>query len=84
MYQVQKKDGSLEDFDRTKIANGVLKSGGSQEDGEKVAVAIDAWLPVVAGKGAVRTLDLRAKVLEVLRTVNPTAAVNFESYKKPA
>lgn len=84
MYKVQKKDGSLQDFDRNKVVSGVLKSGGSNEDGEKVAAAIDAWLPIAAAEGAVKSLDLHTQVLKILRTVNPTAAASFESYKKTA
>jgi len=84
MHQVQKKDGSLENFDRNKIVNGVVKAGGSAEEAEKVAAAIEAWLPTVAGAGVVTSTQIRAKVLEVLRTVNPTVATNFENYQKPA
>jgi len=83
MYKVQKKDGSLEDFDRNKIVNGVVSAGGSSADGEQVAAAIEAWLPGAAVNGVVRSLDIRSKGLEVLRTVNPTVAATFESYQKP-
>lgn len=82
MYKVQKKDGSLEDFDRGKITAGVMKAGGSAEDAEKVAAEIDAWLPTVAESGVVKSTDIRTKGLESLRQVNPTAANSFESYKK--
>jgi transcriptional regulator NrdR family protein len=44
MYKVQKKDGVLEDFDRTKIVNGLIKAGATEEEAEKVASEIDAWL----------------------------------------
>ncbi|HUW22280.1 MAG TPA: ATP cone domain-containing protein [Candidatus Bathyarchaeia archaeon] len=84
MYQVQKKDGSLQDFDREKIKNGVFQSGGSDEDAEKVVAAVEGWLPTVAAQGVVKSPDLRAKVLEVLRLINSTAATSFESYQKPA
>jgi transcriptional regulator NrdR family protein len=84
MYKVQKKDGSLQDFDRNKIVSGVLKSGASSEEAEKVAAAIDAWLPTVADQGVVKSPDLHRKVLEILRIVNPAAAASFESYKKQA
>jgi len=82
MYKVQKKDGSLEDFDRNKIVNGVLNAGGSAEEAEKVASEIEAWLPAGAVNGVVRSLDIRTKGLEVFRGLNPTAAATFESYKK--
>lgn len=83
MYKVQKKDGSLEDFDRSKIVNGVIKAGGTAEDAEKVALGIEAWLPTVAQNGVVKSTDIRTKGLEVLQTVNPAIAASFESYQKP-
>lgn len=82
MFKVQKKDGTLEDFDRSKIINGVVKAGGSAEDGEKVAVAVEAWLPTAAVAGTVQAMAIRDKGLAVLRAVNPTAAASFEAYKK--
>lgn len=84
MFKVQKKDGTQEDFDRNKLVSGVVKAGGTAEDAEKVATAIEAWLPSVAVNGVVNSTDIRVKGLEVLRTVNPAAAASFESYKKQA
>lgn len=83
MFKVQKKDGSLEDFDKSKIVNGVIKAGGSNVDAEQVATQIEAWLPTVAIGGIVKSVDIRTKGLEALRTVNPTVAASFESYQKP-
>ena len=84
MYKVQKKDGSLQDFDRSKIINGVVKAGGSNVDAESIAAQIEAWLPTVAVNGVVNSTDIRTKGLEILRIVNPTVAAAFESYQKPA
>ncbi|PIS14589.1 hypothetical protein COT64_01710 [Candidatus Shapirobacteria bacterium CG09_land_8_20_14_0_10_39_12] len=84
MFKVQKKDGVQEDFDRNKLVSGVMKAGGTAEEAEQVAVAIEAWLPTVAVDSVVNSADIRVKGLEVLRTVNPTAAASFESYKKQA
>ena len=82
MFKVQKKDGSLEDFDRGKITGGVVKAGGSAEDAERVAAEVEAWLPTVAVNGIVKSTDIRTKGLEALRTTNPTVAASFEAYKK--
>lgn len=83
MYKVQKKDGSLQDFDRAKIVGGVVSAGGSAEDAERVATEVEAWLATAAVNGVVNSADLRNKGLEVLRTVNPTVAASYEAYKKP-
>ena len=78
-----KKDGAPEDFDRNKIVAGVVKAGGTNEDGDKTAAGVEAWLPTAAANNVVKSQDVRAKVLEVLGTVNPAAVANFEAYQKP-
>lgn len=83
MFKVQKKDGTQEDFDRSKIVNGVIKAGCTPEEAEKVALEIESWLPTAAVNGVVQSRAIRTKGLEVLRTINPTVAADFESYKKP-
>lgn len=82
MYQVQKKDGNLEEFNRSKIVNSIIKSGANPEEAEKITAAIEVWLPTVAAQTPVNTLDIRAKILESLRAINPAAATNFEAYRK--
>jgi len=82
MYKVQKKDGSLEDFDRSKIVNGLTKAGATAEEAEKVAAEIDAWLPTAAADNVVNSLDIRVKGLDTLKTVNPEIAAKFEDYQK--
>lgn len=82
MYQVQKKDGSLVDFDRSKIVNGVMMSGAMPEQAEQVAVGVEGWLPTVAVNNVVKTADIRVKVLEILKALNPSAGATFESYQK--
>lgn len=83
MYKVQKKDGRIEDFDRSKVLNGVVKSGASFDEAEIVTSGIEQWLPTVAKEGVITTTEIRTKVLEILREVNPQAAKNFENYQKP-
>jgi len=82
MYQVQKKNGSSVDFDRNKIVTGILKAGGTQENAQKIAADVEVWLPTIIVNNVVKFSDLRGKVIGELRTVNPTAAANFESYRK--
>jgi len=82
--KIQKKDGRLEDFDRNKIINGVVKSGATSEQAEEVARQVETWLPTSAVNGVVRSMAIRNKVLEMLRGLNPQAAATFETYKKPS
>ena len=80
--QVKKKDGTVEPFLRDKISNGVIKSGGTPEQAEKITVGIEAWAPGVAKEGIVNTSDIRVKVLEALKVENPAAAEQYETYKR--
>lgn len=83
MYKVLKKDGSIQDFDWKKVTDSVLKAGGSQEDAEKVAEAVELWLSTVIDDGMIKSNDLHIKVIETLREFNPDAAKKFEEYRKP-
>jgi len=82
VYKVQKKDGTLEDFDRNKILNGVVRAGGSPEDAQKVLAEVETWLPTVAKEGVVKSYEIRTKVLSILNQINPAVAKSFESFKK--
>jgi len=82
--KVQKKDGRLEDFDRNKIINGVVKSGATPQQAEEVVRQVEAWLTTAAVNGVVSSMAIRSRVLEVLRLLNSTAAASFEAYRKPA
>jgi transcriptional regulator NrdR family protein len=81
--QVQKKDGQLQPFDRNKVLGGLVKSGVSAEQAESIAIQVEAWVQVAAHNGVVQSLEIRAKVLELLKAVNPTVAASFEAYQKP-
>lgn len=83
MYKVLKKDGRIEDFDWKKVVSGVINSGSTQEEAEKVAEEVELWLSTAVDDGVVKSYDLHIKVLETLRGINPQAAIKFEEYKKP-
>lgn len=80
--KVKKKDGRLEDFDRNKVSGGVIKSGASPEEAKNIAAQIETWAQSAAVDGVIKSSDIRPKVLELLRSVNPKAAATFEAYKK--
>ncbi len=80
--KVQKKDGRLEDFDRSKVSGGVMKSGATPEQAETVASQVETWAQTVAANGVISAAEIRAKALEILRAVNPEAAGAFETYQK--
>lgn len=80
--KVQKKDGSLEDFNRNKIYGGVMKSGALPETAEAVTVQVEQWAKMSAVDGVVKGMDIRAKVLEFLRQKDADSAMRYETYKK--
>lgn len=80
--KVEKKDGRLEDFDRNKVSNGIVKSGATSEQAEGIAAQIETWAQGAAVNGVIKSSDIRPKVLELLRSVNPEAAASFAVYKK--
>jgi len=80
--KVQKRDGSVEDFDREKLKNGILMSGGTQEQAETIASQIETWATTAASNGVIKALDIRSKLLELLGPVNPAAKTAFENYRK--
>lgn len=82
--KVQKKDGQLEDFDRNKIIQGIIKSGATPEQAETVTSQIEVWVQSAAVEGVIVSGELRNKVFEFLRAVNPEAAASFEAYRKLA
>jgi len=82
MYQFQKKDGNIVDFDDNKIIYGIVKAGGTPEDAQKVLTAVQTWLPSVVINNVVQASDMRTKVLTELQTLNPTVAASFEAFKK--
>jgi transcriptional regulator NrdR family protein len=83
MYKVLKKDGTIQDFDWKKVILGIVNSGASQEEADKVASQVELWLSTVAEDGMIKSYDLHMKVIDVLRGVNQEAAKRFEQYKKP-
>jgi len=82
MYKVLKKNGEVQDFDPKKIEDAVIKSGGTEDEGIKIANEIESWLDEVAQDGVVDGILIRSKVIELLQEINPDAAAAFEAYRK--
>jgi transcriptional regulator NrdR family protein len=82
MYQFQKKDGRVVDFDQSKIISGIIRAGGSPTDAQAIIANIQTWLPTVAVNNVVKAADMRTKVLAELQIINPTVAASFAAFKK--
>ena len=81
--RVEKRDGTEEAFRRDKVKNSIIKAGASTEEAEKVTAQIESWAQEAAVEGVIKTLDIRAKVIEKLTPVNLAAAKAYEAYRKP-
>ena len=80
--KVEKRDGTLEDFDRNKVSGGLVGAGVTSEDAEKIADDVEVWIQNVALGGVVKAGEIKSKVIELLRPVNPEIATRFETYHK--
>lgn len=80
MLQVQKKDGRIEDFDKSKIAGVLGRVGVGPDEAQKVADQVEAWAQTLGG-GPIKTADIRNKVLELISPEAATAYREFEQTK---
>ncbi len=81
-FQVVKKDGRREAFDRNKLIHGLSKACEKRPISatviEEVADRIESDLARL-GRSEVRSADIGARVLEALRGLDPVAYVRFAS-----
>ncbi|HUS59925.1 MAG TPA: ATP cone domain-containing protein [Nevskiaceae bacterium] len=82
--KVQKKDGTLQDFDRGKVNDGVVKAGASFDQAQSVATQVENWAQGAAVDGVIKSSDIRTKIVELLQPANPNAAAKFRAYRKEA
>lgn len=82
--QVQKRDGSIEDFARTKVVGSLLLAGASPDQARSISGQIETWARTQSLEGKIKTSKIREKVLSLLRDDNPEAAKSYEGYKKVA
>jgi transcriptional regulator NrdR family protein len=81
---VLKRNGVLQDFNRNKIINGLLKAGASNAIAEKVAREVEKWLPTAAENGTIDSIRIRSQVVNALRRLSPVTASSFDSHRKSA
>ena len=80
-FQVIKKDGTLEDFEKDKIESVTIAAGLSRELAKKLASDIEKWAET-SGKNQITTLQIRNQVLLELKGLNEFAANAFVWYEK--
>lgn len=82
--QVEKRDGTKEQYQTTKVRGSLMMAGASVEEAEDITTKISEWARANAKEGVVKTAAIRAKVIELLKETNTDAADSYEAYKKPS
>lgn len=72
---VVKKDGSMEAFDKNKIARGCEKSGASADVAKKVANAVSKKV-----KDGMSTIEIGEMAIAELKKLDRKSASEFEKY----
>lgn len=80
--QVEKRDGRLEEFDRTKIVRAVTAAGLSASDAEALASEVETWATEVAEEGVISSLKIRNRVADLLQERETEAADRYQEYRK--
>lgn len=80
--KIQKRDGSMQEFDIEKIRGGLASAGVEEEMIDHIAPDVAAWVETKSAIGVVKSLDIRAEVLRQLKELAPAAADVYAGYKK--
>jgi len=81
VLQIQKKDGSSQDYDRRKLLTSLIRAQATPEQAMRVATDIESWL-VSLNVQVVKSEEIKARIVEDLNKINPDAAHAYEVYKK--
>jgi len=79
--KIQKKDGTLENYDRTKLILSMIRAQATPDQAEAALSQVESWLTQLKQE-SVSTQEVHAKVIEILKSINPTAAQGYEIYRK--
>ena len=80
--QVVKREGGQEDWSMDKLVTSITKSGVELEEAKQVAALVESWALRSSANGQISWSQIRDKVTQFLRVVDPVAASAYESYKK--
>jgi transcriptional regulator NrdR family protein len=80
--KVKKRDGNVEEWSYDKILNSIGKSMIPLKKAETVASSVEKWVKETGGKNVVSSTEIRDKIIEILKEVDPVAADNYQVYKK--
>ena len=81
VIQITKRDGSVEEWSFDKLLSSVTKAGLPMDKGELLAKQIEEWLKNQSLK-IVSSTDIRDKVIEIMKVMEPMTASVYEAYRK--
>jgi len=79
--KIQKKDGTLQDYNRTKLLLSMMRAQASPDEAEQALSAVESWLSQLSVQ-SVNAQEIHIKVAEALKSINPQVAENYEIYRK--
>jgi len=82
MYQIKRKDGTTERFDRFKMLTGAMRAGASSEEAEKAVQKVESYVMFGAPKGGAEKSKVRDLFVKTLTQENPTAARIYGVFEK--
>jgi len=82
VLQVQKKEGGIEDWNLDKVITSMTKAGLSLDEAKHVASLVESWALRSNQNGIVISSQIKDKVIQFLRVIDPVATAGFESYTK--
>lgn len=79
---VRKRGGDVEAWSMDKTINSVGVAGLTVRESEAVGALVEEWAKRTAQNNEISSIQIRDKVLELLRVIDSVAADTFEAYKK--
>ena len=79
---VLKKDGTTEDWNLDKVGRSITNAGGTVEEAEAITKLIDIWAHRFAENEVVKSVDVKAKAVEIMKAVNSAFTTAYEEYQK--
>jgi len=79
--KIKKRDGKTETWMYDKVLASIGKTNVSLETAEDIAKKVEDWVKTKAVKGVIISTDVRDKITELLKEVDPVAGDNYQAYK---
>lgn len=79
--KVIKKDKSFEGWSKDKLIASLTKAGIEIKKAENIATSITNWARKKAKDGKIQSKQIRDKVIEKLKEIDPTASEEYRIFK---